>query len=182
MDFELVLERLVAVFESSQIRYAAIGGFALGALGAPRQTMDLDFLIDRDDVTRLDSLLSAMGYFCVFRSDNVSQYRHSSPQWGSLDFIHAFRKISLAMLDRAEPCTVLGGTIRLRTARPEDVIGLKVQAMFNDPERTLQEQRDIETLMGHYGAQLDWNRIQELYAVFGLEGEAKALREKFDHA
>jgi len=182
VDFELVLERLVEVFERLQIRYAAIGGFALGVLGAPRQTMDLDFLIDRDDLAKLDTALSDLGYTRLFRSENVSQFRHDDPAWGSLDFIHAFRKVSLAMLDRAKVCSVLAGRASMKTAQPEDVIGLKVQAMFNDPVRRLQEQRDIEALLGRYGSQLDWIRIQEFYDVFGLVSEAKELRRRFDRA
>ena len=54
MDFELVLKRLLAGFNGAQIRYAAIGGFALGVLGVPRQTMDLDFLVHRDAQERSD--------------------------------------------------------------------------------------------------------------------------------
>lgn len=182
MDFELVLERLVGVFERLQIRYAAIGGFALGVLGTPRQTMDLDFLVDREDLAKLDNALLGLGYTCVFRSENVTQYQHDNPIWGSLDFIHAFRKVSLMMLERAQAWPALGGRVNLKTARPEDVIGLKVQAMCNDPTRKLQEQRDIEMLMRHYGSRLDWARIEDLYDVFGLGAEAKELREKFDRA
>jgi hypothetical protein len=62
------------------------------------------------------------------------------------------------------------------------VIGLKVQAMFNDPERRDQDQSDIERLMALYRRKLDWNRIQEFYEVFGFSEEAKKLRERFDHA
>ena len=89
---------------------------------------------------------------------------------------------NLAMLDRAKVCSVLAGRASLKTAQPEDVIGLKVQAMFNDPVRRLQEQRDIEALLGRYGSQLDWSRIQEFYDVFGLVSEAKELRRRFDRA
>ena len=84
------------------------------------------------------------------------------------------------MLDRARDYPALGGKENLRTAQPEDVIGLKVQAMFNDPERRAQEQNDIERLMAQYGHRLDWDRIQEFYEVFGLSDEAKKLRERFD--
>lgn len=142
--------------------------------------MDLDFLVHRDDLEKLDKALTDIGYSRVFHSENVSQYRHPETAWGSVDFIHAFRKISLAMLDRAKDYPALGGTQSLRTAQPEDVIGLKVQALFNDPERRVQEQRDIERLMAQYGRRLDWTRIQEFYEVFGLAEEAKKLRERFD--
>jgi len=182
VDFELVLQTLISEFSRLKIRCAAIGGFALGVLGAPRQTLDLDFLVHRDDLERLDAALTALGYARAFRSENVSQYRHPDAAWGSVDFIHAFRKISLAMLDRAKDYPALAGKQSLRTAQPEDVIGLKVQAMFNDPERRAQEQNDIERLMSRYGRRLDWNRIQEFYDVFGLTEEAKKLRERFDVA
>jgi hypothetical protein len=182
VDFELVLKTLISEFSRLKIRCAAIGGFALGVLGSPRQTLDLDFLVHRDDLVKLDGVLTGLGYTRVFQSENVSQYRHPDAAWGSVDFIHAFRKISLAMLDRAKDYPALGGQQSLRTAQPEDVIGLKVQAMSNDPERRAQEQNDIERLMARHGRHLDWNRIQEFYDVFGLSEEAKKLRERFDRA
>ena len=182
MDFELVLKTLISEFSRLQIRCAVIGGFALGVLGVPRQTLDLDFLVHRDDLEKLDSALTALGYTRVFQSENASQYRHPDAAWGSVDFIHAFRKISLAMLDRAKDYPALGGKQSLKTAQPEDVIGLKVQAMFNDPERRAQEQNDIERLMAQYGRRLDWDRIEEFYSVFCLADEARKLRERFDVA
>jgi hypothetical protein len=182
VDFQLVLKTLISEFSRLGIRCAVIGGFALGVLGAPRQTMDLDFLVHRDDLEKLDGSLAALGYLRVFQSENVSQYRHSEAAWGSVNFIHAFRKISLAMLDRAMDYPAFGGELTLKTAQPEDVIGLKVQAMANDPERRAQEQSDIERLMGQYKNRLDWDRIQEFYDVFGLAKEAKTLKERFDLA
>lgn len=144
--------------------------------------MDLDFRVHRDDLAKLHGALTDLGYSREFFSENVSQYRHPDAVWGSVDFIHAFRTISLAMLDRAKDHPALGGQQILRTVQPEDVIGLKVQAMYNDPERRAQEQIDIERLMGRFGRQLDWARIQEFYEVFGLSEEAKKLRERFDRA
>jgi Uncharacterised nucleotidyltransferase len=182
VDFELVLKTLILEFSRHKIRCAAIGGFALGVLGAPRQTMDLDFLVHRDDLEKLDGVLTALGYSRVFQSENVSQYRHPTLAWGSVDFIHAFRKISLAILDRAKEYPALEGKQSLKTAQPEDVIGLKIQAMFNDPERRDQEKNDIERLMTVYRRKLDWDRIQEFYEVFGFSEEAKKLRERFDRA
>jgi Uncharacterised nucleotidyltransferase len=182
VDFELVLQRLISDFSRLHIRYAAVGGFALGVLGVPRQTMDLDFLVHRDDLEKLDAALRDAGYTRMFQSENVSQYRHPDAVWGSIDFIHAFRRISLTMLERAKEFPALEGTQSLKTAQPEDIIGLKVQAMSNDPERRTQEQTDIERLMAQYERRLDWKRIQEFYEVFDLEAEFRKLQEKFDRA
>jgi len=182
MDFELVLKRLLAEFDGDQIRCAVIGGFALGVLGVPRQTLDLDFLVHRDDLTKLDARLSNLGYKRVFHTENVSQYRHDDGAWGSLDFVHAFRQISLAMLQRAKSYPVFAGTQSIRAVDAEDVIGLKVQAMCNDATRSAQERADIERLMAHYGKRLDWARTEEYYALFGLGEEIKTLKERFSRA
>ena len=182
MDFELVLKRLLEEFNRGEIRCAAIGGFALGVLGVPRQTMDLDFLVHRDDMTKVDAILANLGYKRVFHSENVSQYRHDDDAWGSLDFVHAFRQISLAMLQRAKSYPVFDATQSVKAVDAEDVIGLKVQAMCNDATRSAQERADIERLMTRYGKRLDWERIEEYYVLFGLAEEAKHLRERFGGA
>jgi hypothetical protein len=182
VDFELVLKTLLAEFHREQIRYAVIGGFALAVLGVPRQTMDLDFLVHRDDLAKLDARLATLGYKPVFQTENVSQYRHDKDLWGALDFVHAFREVSLAMLQRAKEYPLFGATPSIKVVEAEDVIGLKVQAMCNDATRTAQERADIERLMKHHGKRLDWERISEYYALFGLSEEVTNLRERFDRA
>jgi hypothetical protein len=181
MDFERVLKSLLTEFRRCKIRYAVIGGFALGVLGYPRATMDIDFLVHRDDLAKLHKGLTALGYKRLLQTENVSHYRHRAETWGGVDFIHAFRKVSLAMLGRAKNYKVFGGKQTIRVANPEDVIGLKVQAMVNDPNRKTQEVADIEMLMSLYRAKLDWQRIQDFYEIFGLGAEATRLKERFGH-
>lgn len=41
MHFKLVLEKLLTAFKKQEIRYALMGGFAMGAWGAPRATVEL---------------------------------------------------------------------------------------------------------------------------------------------
>jgi hypothetical protein len=179
VEFERVLKALLAEFDRCEIRYAAIGGFALGVLGHARATLDLDFLVHRDDLDKLHERMTALGYERVVQTENVSHYRHRDEAWGGVDFIHAFRKSSLTILARAKSYPAFGRKQTVKAADPEDVIGLKVQAMTNDPARTPQEVADIETLMGLYGSKLDWKLIQEYYDIFGVGEEARRLRERF---
>ena len=86
------------------------------------------------------------------------------------------------MLERSKKYPVFGGKRTLPTLAPEDVIGLKVQAMANDPARAAKERNDIETLAQHCGAKLDWDRIEEYFLAFDLQDEAKKLRERFSRA
>jgi hypothetical protein len=179
VDFERVVKALLVEFDRNQVRYAAIGGFALGVLGHVRATMDLDFLVHRDDLDKLHERLTALDYERFLQTENVTQYRHRDEAWGGVDLIHAFRKPSLAMLERAKSYPVFDGKQTIRAADPEDVIGLKVQAMTNDPERKPQELADIEALMRLHGSKLDWGRIQEYYDTFGVGDDGKRMKVRF---
>lgn len=182
MDFEQVLKALLAEFDRLRIRYAAIGGFALGVLGVPRATVDLDFLVHRDDLDTLHEILERLGYLRRVRTENVSHYDHRDAAWGALDFVHAFRRASLEMLGRAKEVPIFDGTATVRVAQAEDVIGLKVQAMVNDPGRRSGELHDIERLMRLHGGRLDWARIQAFYELFDLREEGQQMQRRFGHA
>ncbi len=182
MDVESLLEGLLSGMEARHIRYAAIGGFALGVLGVPRMTMDLDFLVHRDDVPALHALFTSIGYHREAQTDNVSQYVHPTAAGGSIDILHAFRAFSVAMLQRAQPHPLIEGRSTIRVVSPEDLIGLKVQAMANNPLRVAQERADIESLARCYNARLDWIRIREFSTLFDMDAEAKRLQEQFGHA
>ena len=49
--------------------------------------------------------------------------------------MHAFRDASLEMLGRAEEKVILGGLLNIKVLKPEDLIGLKLQAIKNDAEQ-----------------------------------------------
>jgi hypothetical protein len=181
VDFERVLKTILTEFRRHRIRYAVIGGFALGILGYTRATMDLDFLVHREDLERLHKTLTALGYSRLIQTENVSHYQHPEQTWGGVDFLHAFRKVSLGMLARAKRYKIFGNQT-IRVADPEDVIGLKVQAMVNDAERKSQEIADIEMVMRLYRSKLDWDRIEEFYDAFDLKEEARRLRERYGHS
>ena len=182
MDFERVLKTLLEEFERHQIRYAAIGGFALGALGAGRMTRDLDFLVDRDDLPTLHDILLKLGYERFHHTEDISQYRHPDGRWVGLDFIHAFRTLAREMLTRAKPYPIFRNTASIPVAQPEDVIGLKVQAIANNPARHTQDAADIERLLEVYRDRLDWDRVQRFYELFDLGEDVKQLRQRFGHA
>lgn len=74
MDFKTVLRLILTGFHKENVRYGLIGGFALGALGISRATVDLDFLVHHDDLSKVDKIMKDNGYECVFKTENVSQY------------------------------------------------------------------------------------------------------------
>ena len=116
MDFERVLRDLVSDFNEREVPYALIGGFAVGALGISRTTMDLDFLVARDALQPIDEIMQRHGYRLRYRSENVSRFGSDSSLLGQVDFLHAFREIATGMLRRASELPAFDGSLRVRTS------------------------------------------------------------------
>ncbi|MBM3246086.1 MAG: nucleotidyltransferase family protein [Candidatus Omnitrophica bacterium] len=182
MDFHAVLELILKDFQRGNIRYGLIGGFALGALGVSRATIDLDFLINKEDLGKVDAIMKSHAYECVYKSENVSQYVSALKIFGEIDFLHAFRKISLGMLERAQEKDIFEGRFKIRVLIPEDIIGLKIQSLANNPARIQREYLDIEALMGHFGENLNWGLIEEYFSLFQLKEKFIELKAKYYHA
>src|SRR4051812_38105181 len=106
MNFSQVLTTLASRLDAVGVRYALIGGFAMGLRGVQRSTTDLDFLLMLADLEKTNSVLESLGYRREFRSENVSHYVSPDRAWGRIDILHAFRGPSLGMLQRAEAMQV----------------------------------------------------------------------------
>jgi hypothetical protein len=179
MDFEKVLKFIINEFKKQGVDYALIGGFAMGALGVMRATMDLDFLLNRKDISQIEKIMEKYNYKCVFKTENVSQYVSEIKHFGEIDFIHAFRKISISMLKRAREIAILGGKYKAKVLNPEDIIGLKLQASVNDESRKMREYTDIEAIMDYYKEKLDWDLLKEYFVLFEKENDFNKLKKKY---
>lgn len=182
MDFKTVLGILLKQLEEQQIDYAFIGGFAMGAFGILRSTMDLDLLVHKDDLPRLDSILTAQLYRRQYHSENVSQYVSDLQPLGNIDLLHAFREHTLAMLQRAKIIPVFHGQYDIRVVIPEDLIGLKLQALNNDPARQTIDGADIELLLQHFRHALDWQLLEDYFTLFQRQEEFKELKSRYGNS
>ncbi len=177
MDLKKALTLIVGEFEKNDVGYAMIGGFAIGALGIPRSTIDLDFLVPADTLHRVDAIMIALGYKKVFFSENVSQYVSPSAEMGEVDFLHAFRPISMKMLAEAENIPVFGNETNVKVLKAEDIIALKLQSINNDPARLAKDNSDIEELMK--SMKLDWEILKTYFGLFGMEKRFLELKGKY---
>jgi len=178
VDFKLVFEKLLDFFQKNKVRYGLMGGFALGAQGVARSTVDIDFLVYKDDLDKIHTIMNELGYELKYQSDNVSQYISSLKVFGEVDFIHAFREISVGMLQRAEEKKIFNETITVKVLRVEDLIGFKVQAMANDESRKAVDLRDIESLMALHSASLDWDAVEKFFSLFGFNALFTELKKR----
>ncbi len=178
MDFKAVLSLLLKKFNENNVNYALMGGFALGLCGVGRTTVDIDFLISRDDVKQIEKIMTEAGYECRYRSKNVSQYISPLAVFGEVDFLHAFRKASLEMLKRAQKKGIFNNSLKIRVLRPEDIVGLKLQAIKNDPQRLQKDMTDIESLLNIYGQELDRSLLKQYFYLFDMQDLYKKLIEE----
>lgn len=146
--------------------------------GVARGTVDMDFLVRRDDLEKLDRIMAQLGYEIRFRSENVSQYVASQGLFGEIDFLHAFREPTRRMLERAAEKTIFTDALAVRVLQPEDLIGLKIQAIANNRDREQGDMYDIEELVRLHGTTLDWDRIEEYCTIFDRPDLFVALKEK----
>ncbi|MDP8216123.1 MAG: nucleotidyltransferase [Candidatus Kaelpia imicola] len=182
MEFEFVLKKMLKELQDKEIRYSLIGGFGMGVLGITRATFDIDFLIHKSDLDKLHKIVTNIGYELYFKTENVSHYASKDQALGSIDFIHAFRETSLKMLERRVEKRVFQGKVPIYVLEPEDLIGLKIQAMANDPQREFREMADIEAVISLYKKDLKWGRIKEYFDLFSMDDKYQALRERFINA
>lgn len=184
MQFVRVIAQVGAALDAAGVRYALIGGFAMALRGVQRATLDLDFLLALDDLDRAHRSLCDAGYQRRFHSDNVSHYRGAADWLGRIDLLHAFRSASLGMLGRAERIA-LADDLSLPVAQVEDIIGLKVQAAVNDPQRAAADWADIRLLTEAAARQrrvLDWELIADYLDLFGLTDRLTEVRGWYDTA
>ncbi len=181
MDFENVFNVIIAAFEEQEIQYALIGGFVLGAFGIIRSTIDLDFLILADNLDKVDKILKKSMYICSYKSENVSQYTSDLKPFGQIDILHAFRKYSLAVLKRAQSILVFN-KYKIKVAIPEDIIGLKLQALKNDETREESEYSDIELLLKHLNdnnISIKWALLENYFKLFDLEDKFIYFKKRY---
>jgi hypothetical protein len=179
MNFRTVTEKLLASFREQDVKYALIGGYAVGLWGVTRGTVDMDFLVLRDDLAKLGRIMQGLGFELRHHSENVSQY--ISP-WGEVDFLHAFRTHSLQMLNRSVEKKIFAESVTVNLLLPEDLIGLKVQAIANNEERRNLDMYDIEELMRLHGRTMDWGLLEEYFSIFDMHGLYAKLKGKYHDA
>ena len=166
---------LALSFEKENLPYALIGGFALEAAGVVRATMDIDLLVLSRNKDSIKSIMLSNGYTILHESKEVLNFIGDDANPGRVDFLLAHRKYALSMLKRAQKKKVFGGRTQTYVVAPEDLIGLKVQAAANDPDRFEQEMVDIRMILNNCPDKLDHDRIKEYFNLFDMLGEHERL-------
>lgn len=73
-------------------------------------------------------------------------------------------------MQRARKRAVFNGEYQVKTLRPEDLIGLKIQAISNDPgNRYPVDAPDIHKLLALHRDKMDMELVREYFRIFDKE-------------
>lgn len=185
MDFAATLSLIAAILPPQRRDWAVIGGVAVGLRGYSRATFDMDILLNMDALPRLDEVLLAHGFGIEHRWEETSHYRSPPGRLCNINVLHAHRAYSLAMLNRAEIFETDQGRLTIPVVQTEDLIGLKLQTLVNDPTREHAEIGDLRRLLeaaAEQGRPLERSRVEEYFDLFSRRELLAQLSEGLDGA
>ena len=165
---------VLAVARRERFRIALIGGFALPFHGVQRATGDVDFLVDAAGSDLLHDALLAAGARCLHRSADAANYATGSSRLAPVDFIIARRARAREMLRRAKWRLLRAARLRVPVVDAEALIGLKLQALANQPRRT-QDEADIQALFAAGAESLNVKILRDYYRIFDRERDLDRL-------
>jgi uncharacterized protein YbcI len=171
MDLKEVLKTLISRFQKQRIDFVLSGGLALTTMGIFRFTKDIDFLIYEESKDRVHRIMTDLGYRKQdFSSQEIISYFSPLKVLGQVDYLLARRKYTRAMMKRARRNPVFDGEFEVKTLTPEDLIGLKIQAIFNDPNnRFIVDAPDIQQILQIHTNKMDMKLVREYFKIFDKE-------------
>ncbi len=172
MNLKEVLRILISKFNEQGIEFILSGGLALSTMNIFRFTKDIDFLIFEESKGPVQKIMIDLGYELQdFSSSEILSYWSPLKFFGQVDFLLAKRKYTKAMMQRANKQKIFNGELEVRTICPEDLIGLKIQAISNDPDNRFPiDASDIQNLLSLHKDKLNMALIREYFKIFNKEG------------
>ena len=157
------ISEVVQTLQKIGANHALIGGLALAPHKVVRATQDVDLLTDAEFADAIDRELIRIGYRCLYRSADASNYLRGDER---VDLLYASRPIARRLLAAAtERSTVFGP---LRVLNLEGLIAFKLQGYVNDPRRT-QDLEDIRALLRANRDTVDRTVLEEYFRLFHQE-------------
>jgi hypothetical protein len=169
----MVLAEITRFLSKLGIRHGMAGAVALHAHGLTRATRDLDFIVEERARAPLLAHLESIGYELLHESPGFSNHLHPEPRWGRLDFIYVEEPTAGNLFGRSTAMEIFPGLSAL-VPRPEHLAAMKVQAMKENPARTLQDLADIESLLALPG--VDEQEIRRYFERHGLAAKFEQLK------
>jgi hypothetical protein len=171
MNLKEVLKILIYRFQKDNIDFVLAGGLALSTMGIFRFTKDIDFLVSEEAKDKIDDIMKDLSYEKQdFSNEEIFSFLLPLKELGQVDYLFARRKYTRAMIKRAKKRAIFDGEFDVKTLLPEDLIGLKIQAISNDPKnRFVVDSLDIRKILQTKINEIDIELVKEYFKLFNKE-------------
>ncbi len=166
MEFKKIMTELLLELDKRHIPYAIVGAVAMGFWGVRRDTMDIDFLVKAADREKILALMKGFGYDHAVSSNFADQFVHFIRTMGSVDFLYT--KKEKGIIESSTTFRGLDGK-EIHVALPEDIIGMKLEGIRNNPKREMKDWADIQSIVELLGDDLDWEKIKGYCKITGMK-------------
>ena len=165
MEFKKVITTILLELDKHDIPYALIGAVAMGFWGIQRDTVDVDVLVKERDREKVIALIKSFGYDHIVSSKFADQFSHILKNMGLVDFLYTQREKGIIESSRA----FKSGGIDIQVALPEDIIGMKLDGIRNNPKREMKDWADIQSIVEIMGDKLDWEKVRHYCKITDME-------------
>lgn len=148
---------------------ALIGGLAVIAHKVVRATTDVDLLVAVEDADRVHQAILALGYECIFRSDDAVNYQRGDER---LDLLYSYPGRESEALLRDAVVHTLPVVGKAKVVSREGLIGFKVGGYLGSDKTRTKDLDDIREILRLYRGDLD---MAEVKRYFDLYPEGPAL-------
>lgn len=130
MDYSKAFHLVAKASKKSAVPYVLIGGFAINFYKVTRNTLDVDFLITKDDFKKIESALIEAEYAEDFATD-VTVRMSNKKEMLDVDFMIVDDATRSKILKDGKEVEVVGETLIVPSI--EHLIALKLHAIKNNP-------------------------------------------------
>jgi predicted nucleotidyltransferase len=168
MNNQSVFQLITQVTQKENVSCVLIGGFAINYYKVTRQTVDVDFLITKEDFEKIFSSLEKAGYKEEFPSqDNFVQLKSSKLSLMDVDFMFVDARTLDKILKEARTIEIAGQKFKVPSIN--HLIALKLHSIKYNPKRLITDFPDIINLIMINKVDVKDAQFKELCLKFGTE-------------
>lgn len=159
--FELVSDEM----QKRKVSCILIGGFAINFYSVVRQTVDIDFLITKDDFDKILPALHEQGYQVVRQSEVFANLESTDHRLLDLDYMFVDQNVLEKILKDGREVQIAKGKFIIPSI--DHLIALKLHSIKGNPKRELKDLPDIIGLVENNGIDVRSKTFEELCLKYG---------------
>ena len=166
MNSENIFKILASSFREKEVRALLIGGYAVNSYRVTRHTADIDFMVTRSDLDKIETFLSGEGYS---RRNNHSVFvQFGAEGRRDIDLMLSDDETFEQMWSRSRETAIAGE--KFRVPHLHHLIALKLHSIKYNPHRELLDYPDIVHLVQANGIDVESSDIESIFSKHAPSG------------